>query len=83
METTQGQMITYDGAPINAFFHSNSGGTTETASNVWGGTNYPYLQVVETARRRCILTIQLKCNTYKRRSNSKNKRISFKYRNEL
>lgn len=66
VETTQGQMITYDGAPINAFFHSNSGGATETASNVWGGTNYPYLQVVETVRRRCIHTIQLKCNTYKR-----------------
>lgn len=33
---------------INAFFHSNSGGTTETATNVWGGGNYPYLQPVQT-----------------------------------
>lgn len=66
VESTQGQMITYEGAPINAFFHSNSGGATETASNVWGGTNYPYLQVVETVRRRRIHTIQLQCNTYKR-----------------
>lgn len=46
---TAGQIITYDGAPIDAFFHSNSGGITETATNVWGGTNYPYLQSVETA----------------------------------
>ena len=30
-------------------FHSNSGGTTEMPVNVWGGTNYPYLQVVETS----------------------------------
>ena len=48
VENTKGKIITYEGNPINAFFHSNSGGTTETASNVWGGTNYPYLQTVET-----------------------------------
>ena len=57
VETTKGKIITYEGSPINAFFHSNSGGTTETATNVWGGTNYPYLQVVETSRRRCVYTI--------------------------
>lgn len=45
---TQGKIITYGGSPINAFFHSNSGGTTETTANVWGGTGYPYLQSVET-----------------------------------
>ena len=49
VEATQGQIITYEGKPINAFFHSNSGGTTETATNVWGGTNYPYLQTVQTS----------------------------------
>lgn len=49
VEETKGKIITYDGEPINAFFHSNSGGTTETATNVWGGTNYPYLQVVTTS----------------------------------
>lgn len=57
VEETKGQIIMYDGSPINAFFHSNSGGTTETATNVWGGTNYPYLQVVETSRRRYIYTV--------------------------
>mgnify|MGYP000968743493 FL=1 len=46
---TKGKIITYNGEPINAFFHSNSGGTTETVSNVWGGTDYPYLQSVETS----------------------------------
>ena len=49
VESTKGQIITYEGSPINAFFHSNSGGTTETPTNVWGGTNYPYLQTVETS----------------------------------
>lgn len=46
---TQGKIITYEGKPINAFFHANSGGTTELPVNVWGGTGLPYLQVVETA----------------------------------
>lgn len=48
VDGTSGKIVTYNGEPINAFFHSNSGGTTETVSNVWGGTDYPYLQSVET-----------------------------------
>lgn len=47
VDATNKQYITYNGEVINAFFHSNSGGKTELASNVWGG-NLPYLQVVET-----------------------------------
>ena len=46
---TQGKIITYEGKPINAFFHSNSGGTTEAPINVWGGSGYPYLQSVSTS----------------------------------
>jgi len=49
VEETKGKVITYEGSPINAFFHSNSGGTTEVPINVWGGSGYPYLQVVETS----------------------------------
>lgn len=46
---TQGRIITYNNEPINAFFHSNSGGMTEIPINVWGGSGYDYLQVVETS----------------------------------
>lgn len=49
IQETQGQIITYQNQPINAFFHANSGGKTELPVNVWGGTGLPYLQVVETA----------------------------------
>lgn len=49
VKETSGKIITYNGEPINAFFHSNSGGTTERVSNVWGGTDYPYLQSVATS----------------------------------
>lgn len=46
---TVGKIITYEDKPINAFFHSNSGGKTQIPFYVWGGTGYPYLQVVETS----------------------------------
>lgn len=49
VNSTQGKIITYQNEPINAFFHSNSGGMTETTVNVWGGTGYPYLQAVATS----------------------------------
>lgn len=48
VEETKGKIITYNGEPINAFFHSNSGGMTEIPLNVWGGSGYPYLQTVST-----------------------------------
>lgn len=47
--STKGQIIEYNGEVIDAFFHSNSGGKTEMPVNVWGGSDYPYLQSVETA----------------------------------
>ena len=44
---TQGQILTYEGALIEATYFSCSGGTTEDAVAVWG-TEYPYLQSVES-----------------------------------
>ena len=49
VNSTQGKIITYEGKPINAFFHSNSGGATEAPIDVWGGSGYPYLQSVSTS----------------------------------
>ena len=46
---TDGKIVTYEGKPINAFFHSNSGGITESSVNIWGGIDYPYLKSVETS----------------------------------
>jgi stage II sporulation protein D len=42
---TQGLIITYQGEPINAVFHSTSGERTASAKEVWG-FEYPYLQSV-------------------------------------
>lgn len=47
VNSTIGEVILYNGQPIDAFFHSNSGGSTEIPENVWGGS-FPYLQSVET-----------------------------------
>ena len=49
VNATKGKIITYNGEPINAFFHANSGGVTESSLNIWGGIDYPYLKSVETA----------------------------------
>lgn len=49
VNSTSGKIITYGGTPINAFFHSNSGGITESSLNIWGGIDYPYLKSVETS----------------------------------
>lgn len=46
---TSGMIVTYEGIPINAFFHSNSGGVTESSVNMWGGIDYPYLKSVQTS----------------------------------
>lgn len=45
---TKGKVILYNNEPINALFHSNSGGKTELAINVWGG-DFPYFQAVKTS----------------------------------
>ncbi|MFW6135167.1 MAG: SpoIID/LytB domain-containing protein [Elusimicrobiota bacterium] len=42
---TRGIIITYEGEPINAVYHSDSGGYTENSEDVWGGY-IPYLRSV-------------------------------------
>lgn len=45
VDDTRGLVIYYDNQVIQAFFHSNSGGYTESCENVWYA-NIPYLQPV-------------------------------------
>ena len=40
IQETQGQIVTYQNQPINAFFHANSGGKTELPVNVWEELDY-------------------------------------------
>ncbi|MDY6831860.1 MAG: SpoIID/LytB domain-containing protein [Thermodesulfobacteriota bacterium] len=42
VDATQGQVLTYNGNLIVAYFHANSGGYTECPENVWGAA-LPYL----------------------------------------
>ncbi len=47
VEATDGLVLVYDGALIDAVYFSCSGGRTEDAAAVWGG-EVPYLQSVES-----------------------------------
>lgn len=42
VEETAGEVLTYEGKIIQAFYHSICGGTTEAVENVWGAS-LPYL----------------------------------------
>ena len=45
VDTTKGEVICYNGAVIEAYFHSNAGGYTENSENVWESSR-PYLKAV-------------------------------------
>ena len=47
MRETQNEVLTYEGALIDAVYFSCSGGSTEDAAAVWG-TDVPYLRAVES-----------------------------------
>jgi len=46
VEETEGEVLTYNGSIIQAFFHSSCGGHTEASENVWA-MHLPYLRGVE------------------------------------
>ncbi|MEA2451802.1 MAG: stage sporulation protein [Actinomycetota bacterium] len=46
VNTSKDEVVTYNGAPIQALYSSSSGGYTENNENVWGGTPLPYLRGV-------------------------------------
>jgi len=53
VQETAGEVLTYAGKVIQAFYHSNCGGHTEASRNVWGA-DLPYLQGVDC--RYCLNT---------------------------
>ncbi|MCX7749085.1 MAG: stage II sporulation protein D [Clostridia bacterium] len=46
VKETEGIILVYDTKVINPLFHSNSGGRTENAEEVWDGVQVPYLRSV-------------------------------------
>ena len=47
VDTTQGEVITYQGEIIEAFFHAHSGGRTEDVKYLWNEEEIPYLKSVD------------------------------------
>jgi len=48
VEETKGEILAYNGIPIEAFYHSTCGGKTENPQDVFG-KSYPYLKSVESS----------------------------------
>lgn len=46
IKATRGEVLTYGGKPIEALFHTDSGGMTENSEDVWG-SHVPYLRVAK------------------------------------
>lgn len=49
VRATRGEVLTYGGRPIEALFHTDSGGMTENSEDVWG-SHVPYLRAVRDAQ---------------------------------
>jgi len=47
VEDTKGEILTYEGAPVETLYHSICIGKTELPEEVWGGGSYPYLKSVD------------------------------------
>lgn len=45
---TAGQVMTYEGDIVTAYYSSSMGGVSVSAQDAWGGKDVPYLQAVET-----------------------------------
>ncbi|MCP8615805.1 SpoIID/LytB domain-containing protein [Salirhabdus salicampi] len=45
VEETKGEIITFSGKPITAFYSASNGGMTESNENVWGGKRRSYFPI--------------------------------------
>lgn len=53
VDSTEGEIVTYKGAPIEVFYHSTCGGHTARAEEIWGDVKEPYLTgIPDSAERR-------------------------------
>ena len=48
VDETRGEILTFGGKPINAMYHSSSGGYTENIEDIYGGDPVPYLKSVDS-----------------------------------
>ncbi len=46
VDATKGQIVTYNGTPIDVLYHNSNGGKSCSSVAAWGGTEVPYLTTV-------------------------------------
>lgn len=51
IQATYGEVLTFQGKPIEALFHMDSGGMTENSEDVWG-SNIPYLRAAKEVHQK-------------------------------
>ncbi|MBK8396909.1 MAG: SpoIID/LytB domain-containing protein [Leptospiraceae bacterium] len=59
---TKGEILLYKDRPARTFYHSNSGGITESPEFVWGYTGLNYLLVVESPHCKAATNFEWKIN---------------------
>ncbi|WP_100400351.1 SpoIID/LytB domain-containing protein [Bacillus sp. FJAT-44742] len=47
VDSTKGEILTYNGTPVETFYSSSNGGMTESNANVWSSSPLPYFSVKE------------------------------------
>ncbi len=76
VESTKGIVLTYNGAYIDAVYHSTSNGMTEDAIYVWGN-DIPYLKSVESKSDKNVSSYKREVTfTYEKLSNALNTEIN-------
>lgn len=80
VDDTKGEVVTYHAQPVSAVFCAVSGGRTESASQVWGGKDVPYLQSVDSPYDQLapdfFTTVTLSAEEFKRKLETVNPQIS-------
>ena len=74
-KTARGEMLLYHGQPIDALFHTDSGGMTENSEDVWGGY-VPYLRAARDPQQKTMpWTKSIPLNTLSAKLAAKGKKV--------
>lgn len=75
LRATRGEVLLYHGQPIDALFHTDSGGMTENSEDVWGGY-VPYLRAARDPQQKTMpWTKSIPLNTLSAKLAAKGKKV--------
>lgn len=75
LRATRGEVLLYHGQPVDALFHTDSGGMTENSEDVWGGY-VPYLRAARDPQQKTMpWTKSIPLNTLSAKLAAKGKKV--------